>query len=96
MSLAARHVALFAKTGEEDVCNGCMTDSDLSDIEHEVATDVAKVLSSAGRLSKPLKTFNKECFIMFYLRAELNKLNKSPQILRGSFSAVWTATIATK
>ena len=28
------------------------------------------------------------------LRSEVNKLNKSPQILRGSFSAVWTATIA--
>ena len=28
------------------------------------------------------------------VRSELNKLNKSPQILRGSFSAVWTATIA--
>ena len=30
------------------------------------------------------------------LRSELNKLNKSPQALRRSFSAVWTATTATK
>jgi hypothetical protein len=27
-------------------------------------------------------------------RSELNKLNKSPQFWRGSFSAGWTATIA--
>ena len=30
------------------------------------------------------------------LRRQLNKLNKSTQTLRGSFSAVWTATIAIK
>lgn len=79
----------------EDISRGASTFPDLSDAIGRNSSEAAfQTCTSLGASRADIYAADGRAARQ--LRRELNKFNQSPQLLRGSFSSVWTATIATK